>query len=818
MGSDLKARLKAKFSRRSSTSGSVKSGHSHSHGETQLSQRDESRSLASTDNHSRPASVRLDPQSSSNLGAPAPAPAPDADEVPVRIVISPEDSTATSSSTASTLPSEEVQPQESVTRDPSSQLSAAPKRRAASDGPGNDLHHPMAATTSSLASINENQTLVDASIAASPPATKLPPSVSTSARNTAASSAAAAAAASAAVAVTAAAADPDNDDDDDDHLDPLHRGPAASDVLTPAPATAPAPVPATLSASSIARPTGPPRRQSLLPNRPDALIKTLLQAANINEADLTADHLLSINANMVTRKIWVKRAGASATLITINEDDLVDDVRDMILKKYTNSLGRHFDAPDLTLRIFPREERQERLLGPEEPMGRTIDAYFPGGQTVDEALVIDIPTRRTPRPSPRGAVSHPTAVYYAHDTGRPSEAGEGYFPPVGAIPSPNLEVPGAAPNGGPPPPHAIHIQHTGHLPHSISILGTGQVPPIPSPGRSHAYKTRPNRPQLGRTHTSSPTFINGVPSNVGGPPTAHPVHSSFHPRLPPSRTQSNASAESAAIVPPAPPLATPPAPEIPSAIQRISTPPPRIASPRPSSARPARKKIAPAHPVLPAGMLAGGVPPINVLIVEDNPINLKLLEAFVKRLKVRWKTAMNGRDAVKKWKGGGFHLVLMDIQLPIMNGLDATKEIRRLERVNSIGVFSSSASGVFSGSVTSEPEGTEGDIEDKDRLANIELFKSPVIIVALTASSLQSDRHEALAAGCNDFLTKPVNFVWLERKVMEWGCMQALIDFDGWRQWKDFAQDAEENDAAKKAAGVKAKSKKNRLSVTTAAA
>lgn len=63
---------------------------------------------------------------------------------------------------------------------------------------------------------------------------------------------------------------------------------------------------------------------------------------------------------------------------------------------------------------------------------------------------------------------------------------------------------------------------------------------------------------------------------------------------------------------------------------------------------------------------------------------------------------------------------------------------------------------------------------------------------------------------------QPVNFVWLERKVMEWGCMQALIDFDGWRKWKEISQEAEENEAAKKAAvaAAKAKSKKNRLSMT----
>lgn len=206
-------------------------------------------------------------------------------------------------------------------------------------------------------------------------------------------------------------------------------------------------------------------------------------------------------------------------------------------------------------------------------------------------------------------------------------------------------------------------------------------------------------------------------------------------------------------------------------------------------------------------MLDASIPPINVLIVEDNIINLRILEGLMKRLKVRWETAMNGQIAVDKWRGGGFHLVLMDIQMPVMNGLAATKEIRRLEKVNGIGVFSSSAPSSpveqrgTAKTPQQQPDGeadANGDAEPKrkksaDRLPNAAgMFKSPIIIVALTASSLQSDRHEALAAGCNDFLTKPVNFVWLERKVKEWGCMQALIDFDGWRRWKDYANKEEE--------------------------
>ncbi|QSZ37263.1 hypothetical protein DSL72_009357 [Monilinia vaccinii-corymbosi] len=525
------------------------------------------------------------------------------------------------------------------------------------------------------------------------------------------------------------------------------------------------------------------RRQSLLPHQQTKLIKTLLETdlpaqTQVNPptgGTVSIDYFSNygpstISAAMVTRKIWVKRPGASATLVTIHEDDLVDDVREMILKKYANSLGRSFDAPDVTLRIVPREQqRQERTLGPEEPMSRTLDAYFPGGQTVDEALVIDVPVKRTPKPSPRPN-GHP--VYY--EDGRPTEAGSDYFPPMPIpVPSPAVQNSAPAPN---------NTQHAAPLlAHAMSVLTTGHVPALPSPGAARRHHT--SRPRIGRTMTSSPTVISG---HIQPPATNNGTQFQRGGR---SRTHSSASEKSA--VPPPPPMPTPPAPNQELAPQRVATPPPTVSSPRPPKR--SKKKVGGDHPSLPAGMLNGAVPPINVLIVEDNIINLKLLEAFMKRLKVRWQTAMNGREAVNKWRGGGFHLVLMDIQLPIMSGLEATKEIRRLERLNSIGVFSSSASST----APSEMDLAGEEPAAGDKLPSTVLFKSPVIIVALTASSLQSDRHEALAAGCNDFLTKPVNFVWLERKVMEWGCMQALIDFDGWRKWKDFSsQQAAEKEAA----------------------
>jgi osomolarity two-component system response regulator SSK1 len=527
--------------------------------------------------------------------------------------------------------------------------------------------------------------------------------------------------------------------------------PIHPDAVQPADLDRPVPAPSISSGSQVSpsdpsprssrlTPPGVVRRQSLVANTDAKVIKTLLvpdapQAAILTGPPTATDYFggapANFSAGMLHRKIWVKRPNASATLVQIREDDLVDDVRDMILKKYANSLGRSFDAPDVTLRIVPRDaaQGQGRTLGPEEEMCRTLDAYFPGGQTVTDALVIDVPQRRTPKPSPQ------VPIYYKHHDDHSNYQTE-YFPPMPVVnPSP------AALGGDPrlPLPHA----------HSIAVLNTGQLPPLPSPGgRGSRALHHASRPKYPRHNTASPTTLaGGIPSSAtSARPPNRPRHDSSASDTKHSATSNN-------------PIPTPPAPADPNIRQSSNPPTPRVASPQPNLPKKKRKNKQLLEPSsLPAGLLDGSVPPINVLIVEDNIINLRVLGAFMQRLKVRWQRAMNGKEAVTKWKAGGFHLVLMDIQLPVMNGLEATKEIRRLERVNSIGVFSSGSSEAPNTRLGQDGNGPEEPQED-DRLGDKGLFKSPVIIVALTASSLQSDRHEALAAGCNDFLTKVRQFL-----------------------------------------------------------
>ncbi|CAI7603600.1 unnamed protein product [Penicillium glandicola] len=500
---------------------------------------------------------------------------------------------------------------------------------------------------------------------------------------------------------------------------------------------------------SSKRPSLAIRRQSLLPANHQHLISGLLEASLFSSDQGGFTPL--VPREMVTRRVWVKRPGGSATLVPCREDAVVDELRDQVIMKYVNSLGRSFDSPDIVIRILPREGanrpgHSERLLSPEEVLSSILDTYYPGGQNIEEALVIDAPPRRTPKPSPRHSL-------YQHHHSEPGEHGD-YFP----------LMPPVNPKAGTPSVHSGAPSIAASAP-SISIINTGVAPLLPSPGSRRARHSQ-QRPPLTRHKTNSPTILHtqtpGV-TDAGVSPHSQPIPAAPVPAMP------------------TPPVAAPPV----ESPQVKSHTPPATASPRVAR----KSKVATSPGAMFGGLIDGTVPPINVLIVEDNIINQKLLEAFMKRLKVRWKCAMNGEEAVRKWRQGGFHLVLMDIQLPVMNGLEATKEIRRLERLNGIGVFPKTASGRFSASNTSAADrrpGLHRKVSEEDTLSDLSLFRSPVIIVALTASSLQSDRHEALAAGCNDFLTKPVGFPWLEQKVTEWGCMQALIDFEGWRKWRGF--------------------------------
>ncbi|CAG8772361.1 9548_t:CDS:2, partial [Cetraspora pellucida] len=160
------------------------------------------------------------------------------------------------------------------------------------------------------------------------------------------------------------------------------------------------------------------------------------------------------------------------------------------------------------------------------------------------------------------------------------------------------------------------------------------------------------------------------------------------------------------------------------------------------------------------------IPSVNVLIVDDNLINQAILSKFMRRKNIKYECAYNGQEAVDKWKKGGFNLILMDIKMPVMDGIEATKTIRRLERLQKTGVFPCTPPAF----PTSSPP-----------LSNSS-FK-PTFIIALTiASSLASDRQDILAAGCNDFLIKPIRFRWLDKKINEQRCTQTLIDFEGWKR------------------------------------
>ena len=130
------------------------------------------------------------------------------------------------------------------------------------------------------------------------------------------------------------------------------------------------------------------------------------------------------------------------------------------------------------------------------------------------------------------------------------------------------------------------------------------------------------------------------------------------------------------------------------------------------------------------------LPPAKVLVVEDNEINQEIIIELLQGLGLEVTAVGNGREALDIIEQQVFDIVLMDLQMPVMDGLEATRAIRALDdaRVNRV----------------------------------------PVI--ALTANAMNEDRDRCLDVGMDDFLSKPIDVAELNAKLERWLVMSAPDD------------------------------------------
>jgi CheY-like chemotaxis protein len=112
---------------------------------------------------------------------------------------------------------------------------------------------------------------------------------------------------------------------------------------------------------------------------------------------------------------------------------------------------------------------------------------------------------------------------------------------------------------------------------------------------------------------------------------------------------------------------------------------------------------------------------ISVLLVEDYPVNQELTKEMLEMLGCHVEIAENGKEALEILKDKKFDLIFMDIQMPEMDGYDATRQIRKMDP-----------------SIRGVP------------------------IVALTANALQGDREKCLSAGMDEYISKPFRLSDLE--------------------------------------------------------
>ena len=134
-----------------------------------------------------------------------------------------------------------------------------------------------------------------------------------------------------------------------------------------------------------------------------------------------------------------------------------------------------------------------------------------------------------------------------------------------------------------------------------------------------------------------------------------------------------------------------------------------------------------AAPAVPAPLRQAEGLGLRILLVEDNPVNTMLAKAMLRNLGCKVQNATNGLLALEVLDGESFDLVLMDLQMPVMGGEDASREIRRREA-----------------------------------------GRARMPVIALTASARPGDLENCLQAGMDDLLTKPYTQAQLRTVIEQW--------------------------------------------------
>jgi signal transduction histidine kinase/DNA-binding LytR/AlgR family response regulator len=155
--------------------------------------------------------------------------------------------------------------------------------------------------------------------------------------------------------------------------------------------------------------------------------------------------------------------------------------------------------------------------------------------------------------------------------------------------------------------------------------------------------------------------------------------------------------------------------------------------------------------------------PLRLLLADDNLVNQKVASRLFQQMGYQADFVLNGLEAVEAVKQKGFDIVFMDVQMPVMDGLEATRQIRQYER-------------------------------EQYHLTQIQ---PQTVIIAMTANALRGDRERCLAAGMDDYISKPVRPETIQAVIERWGAV--LV---GKRQSQPPASEPDHPSARAEAAGV----------------